>query len=458
MRHNTPTEDDNQLVSQDVDEMDEDLSDDNYLNPRNELTSDLQRVKQELESLGFEYDIRVSDGKLLSLSFNLPAGRSKRKIYIAKEAISSLVEINLAAWKSLEKYDGVWNENDGTIAIRLRASDGMSLWKLRRLINEWRDETFDYRGSTHFDMKDPASGLAIRVGVNHSDVDVLLRGRNRTPLLSMTVSNTGIQKTADADELIELLVDSVSFDFLVSYGVSLLPQRLESRVSRELPHTSNSKKEPSFPVNAYPRAAIALYQAGRDRFSSPLIRYWAYYQVLEYFFPRFSQDKAVRQLSRLLRNPGFDPHSNDQILKAVDLAVAVSKGHGSEEEQLYTTISSIVDSTEITELIDDLGIGSVLSKRSEISQKTVKTSDRTEVLQQLSQRIYDIRCSIVHSKHSNSRTSGPGLLPGTHHDDFIASELPLIEYLARQALFASAERLVLSNQSMFIDTDVSLNA
>jgi hypothetical protein len=79
-----------------------------------------------------------------------------------------------------------------------------------------------------------------------------------------------------------------------------------------------------------------------------------------------------------------------------------------------------------------------------VTGKVLKLSgDRGALLSEVAVRIYDIRCRIVHSKSSSERDIGPGLLPGTHHDDLLRDELPLMEYLAQAALVSAAEPLVL---------------
>jgi hypothetical protein len=82
-------------------------------------------------------------------------------------------------------------------------------------------------------------------------------------------------------------------------------------------------------------------------------------------------------------------------------------------------------------------------RKSELTEYAVKLNASGELISQLARRIYDIRCRIVHSKSTSQREGGPGLLPGTHHDDLVRNELPLMEYLAQQALVSAAEPLVL---------------
>jgi hypothetical protein len=188
---------------------------------------------------------------------------------------------------------------------------------------------------------------------------------------------------------------------------------------------------------------MTMYQSGMEAANSPLIRYWSFYQVLEYFFPRFSREYSVNQLARFLKSPAFSPHNSDDVIKAVEIANSSSTGSISEVDQLKVTIRAVVSGVEVRRFIEESGLEDQLQrKKSELSNQLVRSSSDVDMLDQLSERIYDIRCRIVHSKSMNSRDGGPGLLPGTHHDDLVLGEVELIRFLAEQALLSASGPLV----------------
>ena len=51
---------------------------------------------------------------------------------------------------------------------------------------------------------------------------------------------------------------------------------------------------------------------------------------------------------------------------------------------------------------------------------------------------FNVKTVIVYSKDTGISDSGPGVLAGTPDDDLVGRELPLLDYLAQQALVASA--------------------
>ena len=236
---------------------------------------------------------------------------------------------------------------------------------------------------------------------------------------------------------IERLADSLFFDVEVNQGISIVLGRLASgtRPRRWRPHP---KKEASFPGVNIPMHRFCSTGSG-DRALPPVIRYWALYQVLEYFFPRYSSEEALRRLSRHLLSPSFDPHREEDVLTAISMVGSATGGP--ERDMLTTTLDAITSAPELRRVIAERGIADVLKKEGKDLSVELVDPQSDDLVRKLAHRVYDVRCRIVHSKSSTLSQLGPGLLAGTAHDDLIQPELPLLEYLAQQAIVASAEPL-----------------
>jgi vacuolar-type H+-ATPase subunit H len=422
--------------------------------PREEVARELIELRESLHGQGISSTVhgsRLFDGGY-ELRFDLIAGRSTRTVAVDVASARVLLSIDVSAWRSLQRYDGIWSEPEGVVEIALRGERfGPSPSHLLRRLSANSSSRADVDPeASGIELTDEATRIMLRIGPASEVAHALLSlpNRPRRRFLTVRLSNVAVSTADTADELAERVADALSLDLDLTLGVSLMPQRLENRdlarrrsVRRGGPFT--------FPRNSYPHAPILLYQAGRDRATAPLIRYWSLYQVLEYFFPKHSQAQALRQLARHLRSPSFNAHHDEDVLRAVQLATAAGKGSGSEEDQLVTTLRAITTPVEILNFAEEGGITDHLEdRRSELTNRNLKLSTGDELLVQLGQRIYDIRCRIVHSKGGSQRDGGPGLLPGTHHDDLIRIELPLMEYLAQQALVSAAEPLSLPHRAI----------
>lgn len=142
-------------------------------------------------------------------------------------------------------------------------------------------------------------------------------------------------------------------------GPSMVLARLESHV-RPRRWGPEIRRDPSFPRNRYPHAPRLLYRLGRDRSLPPVIRYWALYQVLEYFFPTYANEDAMRRLRPHLRSPTFDPHRDEDIVKAISLAGRSATS--GEREDLVSTLEAITSSDELRTVIEHLDLEEALRK------------------------------------------------------------------------------------------------
>lgn len=404
-----------------------------------ELPSALSTLLGILETAGRSSEVKIrqtGDGHREELTFTLQAGRNERDVVVDEEAAAALVrDPNLLSWRSLTSYDGVWNQETAVIEVAVQRP---RFSPQPGFLRNTRAESDDDEGP-FVEVTEPISGTRLTLGEAHDPVWAILgpgrRYRHRP--LTLRCEGHSVATTDEAEALVERLADSFFFDVEVNYGYSMALGRLESstRPRRWLPAR---RSEPSFPASQYPHAPVLLYRLGRDRLLPPVIRYWALYQVLEYFFPKYSSEQALRRLARHLRSPSFDPHREEDVLAAIGLVGA--SANAGERDLLISTLRAITSPEELRAAISELNIAAVLKSEGRGLSQEMVNPESDDVLRLMALRIYDVRCKIVHSKSSGDDL-GPGLLAGTAHDDLIQPELPLLEYLAQQALVSSGEPL-----------------
>jgi hypothetical protein len=262
--------------------------------------------------------------------------------------------------------------------------------------------------------------------------------------LTLTLTGLTLATTAEAEAVLETVGDALMFESELVYGQSFSLARLERRevLRSGDPLRRRPRGQLRFPSNRYPHEPAVLFKTGRDRLAAPIIRYWSFYQVLEYFFPAYSLEAARRRLATLLRDPRFDVHSDDDLTRAVQQLAGAGRGlANSEREQLLATIEAIVSEDDLRDFFASApALSEQLARKSEVSAEVISLDPKADLRRSISSRIYDIRCRIVHSK-SDAAPTGAGLLPGSHHDDLVRAELPVVEYLAQRALIAAAEPL-----------------
>lgn len=424
------------------------------------IPAEIEALQTQLSNDGFKTRIRSSsigfeegeiERQVHTLVLDLPSdAEASRTVYVSTERAAALLNVDLKGWKSLIRYEGLVSREAGTIEVLVRPAPFAG--SLQRLLARFSDS--EIRDTSKASTLKPGTqalvasnpqGLELSIGPA-SELGGAILGRRMGPgrVWTLILRNITIEDDDDADELLEHITDAFFFDLDVSFGVSIFLSRLEPRHGR--PYRSlrpYPAKPPSFPTNSYAHEPVMLYRTARERQLSPVVRYWAFYQVLEYFFPKYVLAEARTRLAQLVRDPRFDPHSDYDITKAVQVLLERQGGSNLREvEQLELTLKAVVSSTELEELIGDASLWTHLGDRkSEISTHWLTERSTDDLRQSIARRIYQIRCRIVHAKELSEDGKTGGLIPGSHHDDLIRAELPLMEFLAQRAIIASAERL-----------------
>jgi hypothetical protein len=364
------------------------------------------------------------------IELKTPRGKSRR-LLIDEGAAEQFAALDLSKIEILERYEGYHVPGEGLIECSIRNISARLLERIPALSGQ-RDED----GRVRLEVEH--EGVRIKVASSSLTGQLLTSGRAS---YSVSISNIDLNG-ASADDVLERIVDSLFFDLDLRYGVHVALTRVRPRPVRTLARRRKSDLPPSFPMSSYPHEPMTLFRSAREMSATPIIRYWSYYQVLEFFFPRYSLEAAMRVASNIVKHPRFDPYSSDEITRLIGaITDTTGRSRNYEDRDLLSTITSLVEERELIEFITRSSLEEVLKdKSSEISDKRVILASGEPVRTSVAARVYDIRCRIVHSK-ADGGGGGTGLLPGTHHEDLVLQELPLVEFLAERALVASAARL-----------------
>lgn len=232
-----------------------------------------------------------------------------------------------------------------------------------------------------------------------SDIGKLMLGERFSSRAAIRLDGFGQLRHDDALDVLEEFSGSLFFDFDVMYSVSLSLRRRPRRMARALQKPST--KEPVFPKSKYSTQALSLYQYGRSARGLPLLEFLAYYQAIEFFFPAFAQEEASSALRTELLNPRFNPSSDNDISRLIRLAAPAVRAGIGEKEQLRATLRSVTTLEGLREAIDRLETkegNSLTDRTKKLKGVAALQVERDDLREQLADRIYTIRCRIVHAK------------------------------------------------------------
>ncbi len=260
---------------------------------------------------------------------------------------------------------------------------------------------------------------------------------------SLTLQIDGIQVTTHdaAVELLQRVGDSM-FELDLSLGLSLVPMREAN------PDTSRSSKKPVETVSSLPsikfqydRQPVSLYQYGKAASAMPLLQFLAYYQVLEFYFYRYLRRKAEREILDVLEEPPFKQLGDADKSRLLDVIRHRYEGSrklgGSERDLLETTIKECVTPQDLRRFIvdndDRYKFYTSTTAPKTLSRYVIPIMDASpDHRVSAAERIYDIRCRIVHAK-TGFETQGP-LFPFDPETANLRHDIDLVQFLARKAI------------------------
>lgn len=434
-------------------------------------------IRDRAKAAGIEYVngwSKNDDGHLESLILFFSDGTDSRSIIIDSHSATSFAKLNFENLKIIGPYSSLYDREDKTIEAVLLAhtSQVKLVWILsslpgaeyRATSNDgWvavrRSSSGESSNSPDIDsieyltipdelpqwrlpIADAPRGLAVEISPPSEKIRAFAGARSVGSHITIKISGF---ETADSGKLadqLESITASVLFELDVRFGVSLSLQYRQNLSLTRRPGTRKPGSHPvRFPSIRYPKAPTTLYSYAKSATENPLQQYLAYYQAIEHYWPTFVNRDAIGRVRNTLRNPNFDRESDDDISRLI-IQAGRDAGRGPKEiDQLKTTLFQSVDRKEFEEWVDSLfkDVQDFLQNNREISGiKPINMSpnDNRRLSDQIADRVYAIRCRIVHAKDSDNFAEP--LLPYSKEASLLKADLLLIEYLCQRVIIAGS--------------------
>lgn len=281
------------------------------------------------------------------IEMNLPSGRGHRTLIAAGKRLEQLAEIPFETYTVLGDLQALCSYEEDRIEA-LVGSVGFGA--PRRMLS---DRLGDSAGEDDSPLLSLSQGtVQLRIEDASSDLLALLtRGSefNRvvTPL-ALVIEGLKLSTHDEALERLKAIANGLFLELDTAFGIPLtLRRRPPLRIRRGPPQPATD--EVKFPLSEYDPQPMALYWYGREAMGMPLLRFLAFYQVLEFYFPVFS-DLEARRVQSVVKNPAFRPHDESHISKIMKaMNVAGRRGFGDERSQLRATIKGCINPDELRE-------------------------------------------------------------------------------------------------------------
>ncbi|MCX6993052.1 MAG: hypothetical protein NT011_07910 [Kiritimatiellaeota bacterium] len=244
--------------------------------------------------------------------------------------------------------------------------------------------------------------------------------------------------------LLDSVVSSLFFQIDNALGVPLRLTHPDWRVPYPRRKSMLKPKTLRFSFAQYEQAPLDLYWYARSADRMPLLQYLAFYQVLEYFMPSCSQRETISKVRELLAGPTFNLKSNSDIVRIMETACPVRRSLRDERQQLRAVLKEFLAPKAVRDFIAELKMRREYFEklcRDIAPQRITVDSGDDDLIQQVTTRLHQIRCRIVHTKDVEEGGEVlPPLIPFSVDEHQLQHDIDLIQCIARTVLAASSTR------------------
>ncbi len=384
---------------------------------------------------------------------DMPNGPSKRRLPVFPRDAERYLALEFESYVILGDYMSTVDTRTGHIEAMLEGGGPTS--RLVRALQELPGVGVEEGREPDPEMEFadvPANGSTQesdwRVLVEQDGVSIELS--SASPVLqaffrgSVSVKVAGVKTTThdQALEALERYASAFLFDLDLVYGIAL--QMTRKRQGNRARSRQRPERPPRFPRNQYAGQALQLYQYGRTSAGLPLLEYLAYYQTVEHFFPFFAREQTVHAVRSQLLDPRFDATNDAALSRLISLAAPVGRAGLPERDQLRATVRACVDSAVLRDFFNSAPEyhDHFCSKRQVIKgvEPIQLTGNHADLRDQVADRIYAIRCRIVHAKQDGGGTYEEVLLPSSSEAGSLQADIELLRMTAQLALVGRAAR------------------
>ncbi|MEU5907918.1 hypothetical protein ABZ780_26550 [Micromonospora sp. NPDC047467] len=409
----------------------------------------MSHVRQRADSAGLPCEdvSALKDESVLRVT--LPAsGGEPRDIIVNDNLAGVYLSADFEYWTFIGDHFGVDNAKQAETELVLSP---VTIRDLRRLIRlagvEQRAGSrikLDFTQTMSIDFKSrPGSTVQVRIGSPSFALQAAgIRTNGRyasSPSLFISGLSSRLRRRERLLEAVQQVADAVLFELWVVHGIAvdLAPF---PRYATLTAMADETKALPMVPGLKYSAEAMSLFRYAQSSEKLPLLRFLAFYQVVEYFFPAYAERDTLRRLRQIVIDPTFNADRDSDVAR---LSQAIrNKMHLTERDQLKSTIRHCVNDGDLKDFIeaDPERVAFVSNRKNGLkSVKALALKDAGSPLgDQVAERIYDIRCRIVHAKDGGGPAQAALLLPFSAEARSLGHDIDIVRFIAQKVLISSA--------------------
>ncbi len=276
----------------------------------------------------------------------------------------------------------------------------------------------------------------------------LMRGGRRS---SVIASISGYSNPTHDGKEIDLrnILTSVLFDFSYSYNLVFEPINFDTMIRRTPLRRRNTTATPTDKINfvfkKYIPELVEYFNIG-EKVDYPPFRFICYFHIIEYFSDKSAYYYAAKKLRSLIIKPDFHINTDKYVNQAINFFKIESTKYTSDKVKIKRVINQFINRSEFEEYLKDIEMLDYFKKPSTIDCTKplelvpIDFENDSKFEESLMQRIYSMRCSIVHSNPDFEETKAVPFSPSPENLDKLRKEIDMIYEVARAIIVESSQR------------------
>lgn len=339
----------------------------------------------------------------------------------------------------IKDYDAVWSAKDKEIECELDVP-------VHNFAKIFAQDNVNEADELHFSYND----MKVEISTMSYELSVLLskEGEDWESFYSLKIKNIET-KSKFVKKLLLRVANSLFFHISSILGVGLtLKSNTNEYIERFLisEHMNKSIQRPHLYRKLklqYDDEPMVLFLEAISNNYKPLSKFLSYYQVLEYYFPKYQKKYQINGIKPFIECNQHNAVQDNDIMELIRGVTKFTKNKYSEREQLKFILQDLLSTEIINDFFNDNEQRKIFFNNNKtgkfIDANISSTHNKEQAITEISKRIYEIRNSIVHSKGTQKV-----IFPYSEEVKLLVYDIELIEYIAKLLLDKNAKEFTLN--------------
>jgi hypothetical protein len=242
------------------------------------------------------------------------------------------------------------------------------------------------------------------------------------------------------------IINSVLFDIEYNYGIALETVNIESFVRRSASKRQKYSELPKDKINLvfkkYIPELIQYFHLAEKVDYLPF-EFICYYHIIEYFSDKSAYHLVSKEVKRLLLKPDFHINTDAYVNHAINLFKKENDKYTGDKVKIERVLRQFIDREDLKEALNQIDLIGYFSKEETIDcvkplkLPSINFEQDGNFFNDLTKRIYSVRCSIVHSNPDFDESKAVPFNPIPSNLEKLKIEIEIMAEIARKIIVNS---------------------